>query len=260
MSAPAYIVTNLLAAAAAITVDTEDAIFVRGNLYDKVLGKPFKFASHSAGYIEIDNGSAKQYDTIAILGHNLTADGSVVVKGGGSANPATTIGTAVYREDSLWINVGSRNERYTRVIFADTNPDAITIGELVIGKRIALPRPPRWGVQPTKEETDLTFETVRGVNSSYKLANREKRKFTFRFPQSEYSSFKALHELTGGQVTPFVWLPNPASEAEVLYVRKQPNCEPQAMDQPGRDSDGLRHWYDFTLELREEVHGALVLA
>jgi hypothetical protein len=259
MKKPAYFLANFLASAAAITTSTEDDLFVKANLYDQIAGKPFKFTSSTTGYIEIDHGAAATYDTIAIIGHNLTAESSVVVKGGAAANPSTVIETAEYREDCLWIDLGSRNERYTRVVFTDTNPDKITIGEIVLGTRIELPRAPRFGVQASREEMDLAFETVRRVESVYKLGGRERRKYAFRFPQSEYDDFRDMHMAVGGQAAPFVWIPD-QDGAEVFYVRKQAGFDPRASEEPAQDSDGLDEIYDYDLELREEVHGVLVLS
>jgi hypothetical protein len=258
MNLPAYLARNLVASAAAISVSSEDALFTKDNLADEILGKVFKFTSGTTGYIEIDHGSAKDYDMVAVLGHNLTSGSSIVVKGGAAPNPGTVIGTATYRADCVWIPVGARTERYTRIVFTDTNPDVILVGELAVGKRVLLPRAAKWGEQATRLETDLTFQTIRGVDSAFKLSGREARQYKFKFPQSEYLNFRDQHIATAGQIHPFVWIPDVSAD-DVLYVRKQPNFEPQASEEPGQDGSQLDHWFDYVLDLKEEVHGTFVL-
>ena len=43
MAAPSYLVTNEIDSSATITVSTEDTVYVKENLYDGILAKPFRF-------------------------------------------------------------------------------------------------------------------------------------------------------------------------------------------------------------------------
>jgi hypothetical protein len=257
MSAPAYLVTNL-AAAGTLSASTEDTDWPLANLVDTILAKPFKFIVTTGGYIEADLGSTQSFNTVALLGHNLLAVGSGTVKAGASANPSTTVGTLVYRASDLWCNVGAQSARYVRVTFTDTNTENSFIGELVIGQRVALPRAAKWGIEPSREEMDIVNSTIRGVDYVNKLFGRERFMVTFRFPESERASFKALHTAVGGKLLPFLWLPNPATSADCYYMRKESDFKP-AIAGTGMDGASIALWYDYTLELMEESHGAFVL-
>ncbi len=258
MGYPAYLIANLVEDGT-LSSSTEDADYPLENLFDQILAKPFKAVSTTTAYIEVDHGSAVPYDTVAVLNHNLTAAGTAVVTGGAGAAPASVIGASTYRANDIWWNVGSRNERYTRITLADANTRNLYVGELVVGLRTALPRASRWGRQQGLEETDLEHETNRGVKWPYKLVSREIREYVFRFPESEFAAFKLLHQTLQGQLRPFLYIPNVAL-TEALYVRKEPSFRPQSNDAPGMDGSLLATWYDYTLTLTEESRGVEILA
>ncbi len=258
MGYPAYLISNLLEDGT-LSSSTEDADYPLENLFDAILALPFKAVSTTAAYIEIDHGAAVPYDTVALLNHNMTSSGSAVVTGGASAAPASVIGASAYRESNIWWDVGSRNERYTRITLADANTRNLYVGELVIGMRVELPRSSRWGRQQGLEEMDIEHETNRGVKWPYKLVSREIREYVFRFPESEFADFKLLHTSLQGQLRPFLWIPNTAL-TESLYVRKEPSFRPESSDAPGMDGSSLATWYDYTLTLTEESRGVEILA
>jgi hypothetical protein len=257
MSAPAYVVTNLAMDAFDITSSTADPAYPAGNLADGMAGRPFRFTVTTGGDIEVNFGAAKNFDTVALLGHNFQSlTGSV--KAGNTANPSTVVAALTYRAPNLWADCGNQNAQFVHISVSDANTEASAIGELIIGKRVALPRPPKWGVVKQREERDILNETVRGVIHANHLFGREYREPSFRFPESEYEAFKALHTAAGGRVLPFLWLPNPASSPEAYFMRKEADFRPLAAE-AGIDGGALALWYDYTLQLTEESFGVSVL-
>lgn len=260
MSNPAYVYENLVETqldgsppGGSASSSTEDATYGLENLYDGIYAKPFRFTSTSGGYIEIDFGSAQSFDTVFIGGHNMLAAGGTV-KAGASANPSTTVGTIVHRDQDIWVNTGTQSARYVRVTLTDTNSENVQIGELVIGLRVALPRPPQWGIEPEDIDEGVTLETNGGVLWDYEYFKRYGLDLPFRFPESERAAFRLFN--THVDRVPFVLIPNPAT-VDAYYGRKLRGIKPRPAG-AFRDGSSLALWYDLLIQFRTESLGLVV--
>lgn len=97
--------------------------------------------------IDCDLGAAREYDFIGILGHNLTASATIVVKGADdsafSSNVVTD--TLTHSGNNLWEKLAAaRTKRYVRISMTDAvNPSGyLQVGTIVVGKGNALNRGP----------------------------------------------------------------------------------------------------------------------
>ena len=97
--------------------------------------------------IDIDLGTAREYDMISIRGHNLTSGATIQLIGADddafTANAVTD--TLTHNSDNLTgILTTARTKRYVRLSLADTSNPAgyFQIGTIVLGKGNELNRPP----------------------------------------------------------------------------------------------------------------------
>lgn len=94
---------------------------------------------HTSEFIDNDAGSALEYDTVAIIGHNLTA--TAVIKIYGADDDAFTTNvvsdTLTYNANNIYeFLAAARTKRYRRIYIDDTdNPSCyVQIGVIVLGK------------------------------------------------------------------------------------------------------------------------------
>jgi hypothetical protein len=125
-----------------------------------------------------------------------------------------------------------------------------------VGDKQEFPIAERYGSDPIGiEEGDLELTTERGRRYIYKQFTRQTRRLVFRGTTAQLQFFKDLHQLLGGQETPFYFLPDNDDEATVLFVRKEKDFKPKELDQAAADSDGDTAVYDYELILTEEPSG-----
>lgn len=259
MGRPAYIYTNLVEAAAGLSSSTEDAAYPLVNIYNRIKAHPFKFTT-TAGYVEVDLGSSIAFDTVAVIGHDATAMGGTV-KAGATANPSTTVGTFTHRTEDVWVSA-SATAQYVRVTLSGDLQD---IGELVIGTRVLFPRQARWGIVTGDQASGVTHRTYGGVTWDYESYEFQIVRVTFRFPQSEYETFRLFSRRVARN--PFVYIPDVA-QATLFYVKKARSYLPQpvapgvdtANSNPFAASGNLSQWYDWTVDMEAESLGLSVMA
>ena len=127
-----------LISSATITVSGVVAAFPASNAGVLPLSKPARCGnSPSTMRWDIDLGSAKQVELLALSGINITKNATVTVKAGGSPVPGTTVGTIPWRRgnDVHVLLPAPLTHRYWAVEIQDaTNPYAFTqIGYITIG-------------------------------------------------------------------------------------------------------------------------------
>lgn len=114
--------------------------------------------------IDCDLGEAREYDFVGIVGHNLTADATIVLYGADddafTVNPVSD--TLTWNGNNLWeVLEAARTKRYVRLSLTDTtNPSGyLQVGTVVVGKAQELSRGP---VVPDRDgftnetETEMT--------------------------------------------------------------------------------------------------------
>lgn len=245
----AVLLNNLITGSTAITSSTEDSDFPLENLFDRDLGKPFKFTLTTGGWIEFDFGSAVDLDSVAILNHNFDSTVTVTITAGNTPNPGSTVGTPSYRARGIWSDVGTQNVRYVRITIVDSNSVQTGIGQIVIQERLELPRAHRYGKTPGRERADIFHETIRLKSYVYALGYRNVRDYVWRVLETELANFDTWDDAVEGRLYPAVFIVD-TSGTEVLYVRKQRDYRPNELTDP-MDVSG----YDYRIELREESHG-----
>lgn len=247
----AYVVENLLANGT-VTSSTEDSAFPLSSLYDEILGRLFAFTSTAGGWIEVDHGEAKAFDTLAIHNHNFDASVDIDVYAGATPNPATPIATNLtYRERELWADLGSQSERYVRIVITDSNSENTSIGQLVLGSRVELPEADRYGRIPGAVSSDIIHETQAEVTWAYHKLMREIREYLWRILESQLPNFETQFKDVLGRVHPYTWIQD-LTESDVMYVRNlATDYRPRELSEPMVDPG-----YEVMVKVRQESYGA----
>lgn len=102
---------------------------------------------HSYAQVKFDLSEAREYNAVAVMGHNLTSAASIKLQGADDdAFTANLVeDTLTYNANNIFAFLSTaRIKRYTRLIVIDAaNPSMyIEIGTLVVGKYVELSRPP----------------------------------------------------------------------------------------------------------------------
>lgn len=116
----------------------------------------------------------------------------------------------------------------------------------------------RFGAAPHEiEEGDRVLETEFGKKWVYKQFSRRVFRIPMRLTEAQLDFFKTLHEAVGGIETPFYYMVDSlASTSTGILVRKEPQFQPQELDQPAVGTNGTETtMYDYTLILTEEPTG-----
>jgi hypothetical protein len=249
----AFLVNNHISSSATLTPSTEDASYPAVNIYGLQAANVFKATSKTVLTLLIDFGAAVVADTLAIINHNFTEAVTINLKAGSSNPPVTTIATPVYRLYDLWKSYASISARYWLLTIADTNPDYLQIGQLIIGTRTLFPRGRLMGsFKPAKRRSNISEETYAGVPYVYHLFERHEFNPAFRVASAaELQILRDLDDQTFGNFKPFLWIPDHLL-SDCYYVRKQKDFEPE--EQKGRLPNS-EHVHDYQLQLVEESRG-----
>lgn len=119
----------------------------------------------------------------------------------------------------------------------------------VVGDLTLFPRSFRWHSDTVGvEEETLVNTTNGGVITEYSLFNRDVLpRIVFRFPKEEYVSFKAFIDAT--RALEFWFVPDSATMATKVNVRRKPSFIPPNVGQPGVFGSSMQQWFDGTIEL-----------
>lgn len=251
--AGAFLANNLLTADAVITADSEDAAYPVDNLYDKQAAKVFRAESQTALVVLIDFLAAIQADTIALINHNLSTGATLSLKAGAASPPAAVVATPTYRQYDLWKGFATVSARYWQLEITDMNTEDLEIGQLIIGRRTALPRGRRIaeGFKPARMRNVISAETYAGVFWNYYLFDRRQFNPSFRVgTAAELAVLSALDAAVHGNLYPFLYIPE-QSNAECYYVRKDASFEPEEIGRVANSE--LVH--DYHMNLIEESRG-----
>lgn len=100
---------------------------------------------NSLAKVEFDLGIATEYDSVAVLGHNLTSAATIYLQGADDAAFTTNLVSdeLTYNASNIYeFLTAARTKQYVRILIYDVaNPSMyIQIGALVVGKYLALNR------------------------------------------------------------------------------------------------------------------------
>lgn len=257
MGLPAYIATNL-ATSANITGSTISSSFPKANLVDTILGKYTKWTG-GGGALKIH--MTVNYDSMYIGNFSLVAAEYFRIAGNTTATPsaATDDVTVTTNQTDVFVSFASlsnyvANRAYIDIIFG-TSADPVTIGEIVVGTRVAFPRNYKWEYPKKERGLGVTNTTRGGVRTVYPFAKYKVFQPQWEFPESELETFRTFNNAVYG--AKFVWIPDVAT-AEGYYVRKDIlDFDPTPIG-PRRDAGVLQAHYSWAPLFCADPNGLIV--
>jgi hypothetical protein len=258
-----YVVTNLIDGAT-ITVSSEDANFSKANLYDGKPGRPFIFATAAADdTITIDFGSATQWNSVSIHGHNIDAGVTAIQARSSTDNFAASDDleiTFTKRNPAFFGQPSSTvNRRYARIKFVGTNGNPIQIGELVFGLTATPTKNPTPASEETERRRQIRNQTSAGEVSVINLTDFPEREKSLRFrgTKSELDDLREnIWEATNHGADPLVIVPND-DETEVLHGRFLNDMGIRRITRIGLSTTWF---YEWSIDFRESSFGVTVSA
>lgn len=220
MSRPSYIAQNL-AEDASITMSNESTLYLPEYAVDRDYARPVQWTADGSNWIEFDLTESLAVSGVFFGNHNLPQTGfTMSVKAGNSPAPSTVVGSPSWTRKGVMVPFTSANYRYVRIEFSSTQPELYPnpqSGEIVIGERVVLPRGVRYGEKRHIIQEGINERTNRGKRYALELYRLERLEVTFRYPESEKSSFLTWWEGVEGMLYPFVYCPVDGG-TEGLYV------------------------------------------
>lgn len=257
MARPSFIEANL-AEGAVITQSNESSLYLPEYAVDRDYARPVKWTADGSNWIEFDLTDSLEVDSLFFGNHNLPQTGfSMSVKGGASPTPTTVLDSPVWREKGVLASWTAGNYRYIRVEFSSTQPTLYPepqAGQIVVGKRVVLPRGVRFGENRQVTQAGINRRTNRGKRYAIELHRLERFEIAFRYPESERASFLSWWETMEGMLYPFVWVRQDGGTEGVYVAIDEMGFVPQEL--PEQATDPVEDW---KLVLMEEGLGAEIL-
>jgi hypothetical protein len=202
-------------------MSNESSIYLPEYSVDRDYSRPVQWTADGSNWIEYDLTEQKTVSGVFFGNHNLPQSGfSMTVKVGNSSPASTSVGTPAWTRKGVMVPFTSGSYRYVRIEFASTQPDDYPnpqAGEIVIGERVVLPRGVRFGEKRHIVQEGINNRTNRGRRYGLELYRLERIEVTFRYPETEKSSFLTWWEAMEGMLDPFVWCPVDGG-TEGIYV------------------------------------------
>jgi hypothetical protein len=125
---------NLLATAAVSSSGTLSG-YPADNIKALPISQPVRLEGISAKWIEFDFGSAKTFNFIILINHNLSSAATATLTTGSSPAPGGNSTTIPWRKYDMFAGTPSHTFRYARISFTDSsNPDGfIQVGFTMLG-------------------------------------------------------------------------------------------------------------------------------
>lgn len=183
-------------------------------LYSKRVSDVLLGTAKTGLVIDIDFGSAKSVDTIALLGLNISSTGSIRIRGDSNpAFPSPTIDVTVNDPGVQHIEVEDTpvSLQYWRINMDDASNEFFPwIGELMIGERFAFNRPHSWGHAEVFEFRNVAHETDYGTRWVYHHTDsRSLRSFTFsQRTDAEAEELEDMITAAKGSFLPLLVIPD----------------------------------------------------
>lgn len=255
MGLPAYMVTNLAASAGLTGVNIASG-FPLTNLIDGKLGMYTKW---TGGGGSLNMHMLVNYNSMFIGNHSLVAGETFDISGNPALIPSASE-ASVWRSENIFVNFALlspayvANSPYINIRF-NSVADPVTIGEIVVGARVAFPRNFNWTYPKKEHGLGVTNRTRSGVRTDYVFGKYRTFQPDWMFPESEYETFKAFNDAV--RALPFVWIPDVAVN-EAYYVRKDlMDFDPQPIG-PAREAGVMQPHYRWAPLLCGESQGLIV--
>jgi hypothetical protein len=193
---------------ATLTTSTENPQYTVDNVQDPHLSTKFRFTSKTSQYIVVDLASATECDSVAILGHNLTATATLKIQANSSdswASPPVdeTITASV---DEIAHFFTAATYRYWRFTFTDTSNtnSYIELGRLFLSKSTTVSKSFTNKFQENNVNTSKQYYSTSGQIYGVKGITYRVYQLDFRlWTTSMINTIKQIKEDTSG-ITPIV--------------------------------------------------------
>ena len=245
-----YIAANHIDSDTTITPSTEDSTFTVENIYNKRIGKPFKFTGKT-GNIVFDFGSETTIFAIALLGHNLSSGATITLQSKSSDSwgdpyvdesitwraadiyqvlKTGTITLAAIEWDTGIEWDGAHDfdttphfsQQYWRLVIDDNGcaDSQVKFGEIYLYTGITtLSQNFNWGSDETDEYINNIDYTEYMQPWVYSLTNRKSFAIDFEINDAATDAeLRAWQTAAQGNKYPFVFIPDP-DETDCYYVR-----------------------------------------
>jgi len=190
--------TNLIDAGSAPTTSTEDLLYPEENLHNQRLAKRWRSTDPSAQTIVCNLGSAQAVDTIAIMGHNISASATLTIEAGTAdswGSPAFTTSLTYNTAAVLKFLAAAQTYQYWRFTIDDgSNSDGyVEVGRFWLGTYLALDPSSLDSFTVTKTRSD----TVGSGRDFQKFATQGvgRRIFSLQFPWTSGTSLTAIQTM-----------------------------------------------------------------
>ena len=213
-----------------IVASTGDPNYPVANVQALPISKPFRFGGKTLEDLQIDLGSAKAIDCIALLNTNMVSGATITVNAGNSANPngSTYTTTITWRQyDCFKLLPAPQTYRYWKIIVANTScPDTfIQIGYLVMGDSTTLSFNYAPGWTFSDEHENLELQTELGTFHVSELFNRVRLQLPFRtLTDSDMDTLRTLQRALKRNLVPVFIIPDSAG-TEAYFCRSISNFD-----------------------------------
>lgn len=217
MAYPAYLATNLITSAATITPSTVSSVYPSTGLYDGSADIPFRFTSVS-GSIAIDFAAPVAADCIGVIEHNLTSGATVTLKAGTTSACSDFTQALTWKQWVIAKRFTEQTYRYWKLEITDAaNTTDVFIGELIIGKSVALTFGHEYGYSWPSPYVNIVHKTVKGVRHAFEFTRERELPYRFaNLSRTQLTELETLDNAVKGTLLSFLWLPD-ASVEEGVY-------------------------------------------
>jgi hypothetical protein len=205
-------------------------------------------AAFTDSYLVFDFGAAGiEFDTIAILNHNIPAASTVLLGVSDATNfspvlvAATTSATVLGRRIVFPLSARYSAVRYARIRIVPAASTKVEIGEVIFGKRVQLDWAPDVSYDPQALLSPGARETrtITGISHTTNLGPKSQRRIRAMnsgIDATVYANLLAWWKEHGG-TRPFLWIENPntAPHRANLVKLDEPSFEAPYVDGPIRE-------------------------
>jgi hypothetical protein len=195
-----------------VSASSAAAAYPASNVQSLPISKPWRATGCAAEYVEIDLGSAKSFNLVALVNHNLTSAAVITVNLGNVPNPGTISQQIVWRRYDAFLLFGSlQTYRYIRITITDSgNPAAIvSVGAVLIGNAPTLTFGFNFGWKRADIDNNLTVQSefnavnVKPLNYQIALAHQYDQ-----LTDAMMETLRAVHRAAQTNVYPLFWIPD----------------------------------------------------
>jgi len=215
MAYQVYVRNDLnLAVDATLTASSANANYPVANVIALPISKPWRTTGDTSESLLMNLGSAKAFDLVAIVGHNLTSAATITFSAG-TTDACSDYSTPItWREKTAFkLLSATQTYQYAKITIADAANTYtwLQIGYVVLGAKVS----PLWnfayGWQYAAEYENLETESEYGAPHVYELFNRTRLTLEYQnISRAHMAELTALVHALRRNVTPLFLVPDSA--------------------------------------------------